>query len=65
MALELENNGIDVVGLHPGWVKTDMGGPNGELTVEKSIDSMLAVLSSLKRENNGCLLGLNGEKLPY
>ena len=65
MALELESSSIDVVGIHPGWVKTDMGGSNAALTVEESINAMLRVLSSFKKEENGCLLDFKGGKLPF
>ena len=65
MALEFESSGIDVVGVHPGWVQTDMGGSNAALTVDESINAMLKVLSSFKREENGCLLDFKGGKLPF
>ena len=65
MALELESSGIDVVGMHPGWVQTDMGGANAAVTVEESISAMLGVLSSLKREDIGCLLDYRGGKIPF
>ena len=32
---EIENNDISVYAAHPGWVKTDMGGPSAPLTIEQ------------------------------
>ena len=34
---EIENNDISVYAAHPGWVKTDMTGPEAPLTVEQGI----------------------------
>ena|SRR3990167_1057664 len=40
-ALDVKDKGIHVMIIHPGWVKTDMGGINGLIDVETSVSGML------------------------
>ena len=60
LAKELEPQGISVVLLDPGWVKTDMGGPHAQLTPEESITGMRKVLARPPQEISGKFLGYDG-----
>lgn len=62
---ELKTKGILVAALHPGWVRTGIGGPEATLSTEESIKDCLNVLSKLSNENSGCLLSYNGEKIEW
>jgi short-subunit dehydrogenase len=40
-AIDVQSKGVHVMLIHPGWVKTDMGGPNGLVEVQASVSGML------------------------
>ncbi|MGC1182380.1 SDR family oxidoreductase [Legionella sp.] len=40
-AIDVEATGIHVMLIHPGWVKTDMGGPNALIDIQTSVTGML------------------------
>lgn len=61
LAKELEARGISVVIFDPGWVKTDMGGPNAALTPEQSIGGMRKVLAGNPMELTGKFVGYDGK----
>ncbi|XP_060110145.1 C-signal-like [Heteronotia binoei] len=64
-ALGYKEDGILCTAIYPGWVKTDMGGQEGELTVAESVQGILDVVSKLSDEHNGAYLNWKGSKLPW
>lgn len=65
LSLDLIKDGIIVVSIHPGWVKTDMGTQKASLTTSESVASMLNVIGSLDITKNGCFLNYDGTTLPW
>ena len=60
LASELKPRGISVVMIDPGWVKTDMGGPNAQLTPQQSISGIRKVLAWDPMDISGKFVGYDG-----
>jgi NAD(P)-dependent dehydrogenase (short-subunit alcohol dehydrogenase family) len=65
MSLDLARKGIIATALHPGWVRTGIGGPKGELDVTTSIAGLRQVIESLSKETAGKFLQYDGKELPW
>lgn len=65
LAIDLEPDGILCVALHPGWVRTDMGGPMAPMSPEESILSVLSVISGFTEKHHGAYVDYTGESLPW
>ena len=65
LAAELGGRGITVAALHPGWVRTDMGGTGAPLRAEESVRGMLAVLGTLTPARGGRFFAYDGSELPW
>ncbi|XP_008309772.1 uncharacterized protein LOC103379849 isoform X1 [Cynoglossus semilaevis] len=64
-AEDFKTHNILVAGLHPGWVRTDMGGEIAPLSTEESVRGMLNVMSSLSNKDSGFLLDWEGNRIPW
>ncbi|XP_078525318.1 C-signal-like [Lissotriton helveticus] len=64
-ALGYTSDGVLCTAIHPGWVQTDLGGPNASLTTLDSVQGILNVLCSLTEKDNGCLLDWEGKSIPW
>ena len=65
MALDLSSRGIIAIPLHPGWVRTDMGGPDADIDTETSVKGMKNVIDNLKKEDSGRYMVYDGSELPW
>jgi len=65
LALDLEQMDIKVIALHPGWAKTDMGGPNALITATESVSGMRKVIEELSMCTTGCFLDYSGNEVPW
>jgi len=62
LAKEWAADGIVAVPIHPGWVKTDMGGANAHLAPAQSVKEMRAVISGLTAADSGQFLNHDGRR---
>ena len=53
------------IAMHPGWVKTDMGGAGADLDVAQSVADMRATVANLRAEHNGTFLNHDGQALAW
>lgn len=65
VSLDLHERDITVLALHPGWVRTDMGGPNGELSVEESAAGLVENLSNASLEDTGSFWDIDGSTIEW
>lgn len=65
MAIDLEADGILCMAIHPGWVRTDMGGSEAPLSAEESVSAVLSVIGGLTEKDQGTFLNFTGEPLPW
>lgn len=57
--------GAIAVVMHPGWVKTDMGGPGAPLTIAESAEGIMAVMDALSPSDHGTFLTWDGRLHPW
>lgn len=65
LSIDLKRDGIMAVNMHPGWVKTDLGGPKAPMEVEQSCDSMVNTIMKLDKSHNGGFIQYDGKALPW
>jgi NAD(P)-dependent dehydrogenase (short-subunit alcohol dehydrogenase family) len=65
LAIDLAPLKVKVAILHPGWVRTDMGGPNGLIDAETSVSGMRKVIAALSRKQAGTFIAYDGALIPW
>jgi len=65
LSIDLLPSSIGVLILHPGWVRTDMGGKNALIDVEESVTGMLRQIENFTLTQSGSFLKYDGSTLPW
>lgn len=65
LAQDLEPRGVKVALLHPGWVRTDMGGPNALISAQQSVAGMLKTILNLGWQDSGRFLAYDGKEIAW
>ncbi|MEQ9489176.1 MAG: SDR family oxidoreductase [Alphaproteobacteria bacterium] len=62
---ELASEGIKTVMLHPGWVRTEMGGDSADIDTKASAGGMKNIVDKLPASQSGAFLNYDGKPLPW
>lgn len=65
LALEFQSDKIVVCPVHPGWVRTDMGGASGEISVEESAEGLFSLTERLTMAESGRFWTWDGREHPW
>ncbi|BBA34974.1 csgA protein [Methylocaldum marinum] len=65
LSIDLGSRGIGVLILHPGWVKTDMGGTNAPTSPAESVAGLRRVIDGFSPRDSGHFLDFRGRELPW
>ena len=65
LAGDLRGRGITVAVLHPGWVRTDMGGEGADIEVGESAAGLHAVIAGLGAADSGRFFNYDGTEIPW
>lgn len=65
LAIDLKPYGISAAALHPGWVQTEMGGPDALIDTRTSVSGLRRVIESLNLENSGQFIAYDGKVINW
>jgi len=65
LSIDFKDENFIAAALHPGWVQTDMGGPNALIDTKTSVKGMTEVIDSLVLKNSGRFYNYDGSSIPW
>jgi NAD(P)-dependent dehydrogenase (short-subunit alcohol dehydrogenase family) len=65
LATDLREDGITVVSVHPGWVRTNMGGSGADIPVQESVAGLLRLIDRLSLSDTGGFFDWQGKPLEF
>jgi len=65
LSIDLKEQGVICLALHPGWVKTEMGGPDAEISTRQCVEQLFSNLSELTLKDSGRFIDIDGSDIPW
>lgn len=65
ISVDLKTDQILCIAMHPGWVKTELGGAHAPMDVETSCKQMVQTILDLNESHNGIFIQFDGKQLPW
>ncbi|MBI1194559.1 MAG: SDR family NAD(P)-dependent oxidoreductase [Gammaproteobacteria bacterium] len=65
LAIDLADDGVRVITLHPGWVRTDMTHHTGLIDVDESVSGMARVIEHIDDYRPGAFVAFDGKIVPF
>lgn len=65
VSIDLRSRGVIAVALHPGWVRTRMGGESAPISVDECVTGQQRLLDSLTLAESGRFFNYDGSELPW
>ena len=65
LSIDLADRGIAALSLHPGWVRTEMGGPNAQISTGTSTSGLKSTLEAAGLNQSGKFVEFNGGDIPW
>jgi NAD(P)-dependent dehydrogenase (short-subunit alcohol dehydrogenase family) len=65
LSREVAADDVHVAILSPGWVRTDMGGPNASISVQESAEGLLRTIAATDSTNSGAFRNYTGDKMSW
>lgn len=62
---DLKGDNMTVLALHPGWVQTEMGGPNALIDTQTSAQGLFKVINRAEVENSGQFINYDGNPIAW
>ena len=65
MAADLEKDGIIACPVHPGWVRTEMGGADADISVAESVSGLFDLIETMTMAHSGRFWTWEGNEHPW
>lgn len=65
LANDFRADGVIVISIHPGWIQTEMGGPNATRTPAETLPGMMKVIDDLTLNDTSAFFNWDGSQVPW